>query len=219
MSSLEKLKTLQTSTDSVRTEVKKLIKKNGGDDNDTNYIFLRFVVDYLPVGLVGLLIAIIFLASWGSIAAALNSLASCTVVDFHKRFFNKNESSETDYRVSKWYTFGWGIFSIIVAMFAYNIGNSLIEAVNILGSLFYGTILGIFLVAFYCKKVKGNAVFIAAVITEAIIITLFSLSQNGKIGLGFLWLNAIGAALVVLISLVIQKIVPQKIKTPASTGA
>ncbi|MEK7226763.1 MAG: sodium:solute symporter, partial [Bacteroidota bacterium] len=92
--SLLQLKSLQASTDSVRTEVKKLIKKNGGDNNDTNYIFLRFVVDYLPVGLVGLLIAIIFLASWGSIAEALNSLASCTVVDFHKRFINKNETSE-----------------------------------------------------------------------------------------------------------------------------
>ncbi len=212
--SLLQLKSLQASTDSVRTEVKKLIKKNGGDNNDTNYIFLRFVVDYLPVGLVGLLIAIIFLASWGSIAAALNSLASCTVVDFHKRFINKNETSETDYKVAKWYTFGWGVFSIIVAMFAYNIGNSLIEAVNILGSLFYGTILGIFLVAFYCKKVKGNAVFIAAIITEAIIIGLFILSQKGKIGLGFLWLNAIGAALVVLFSLLLHLFLPQK-KNPA----
>lgn len=215
--SLLQLKSLQASTDSVRTEVKKLIKKNGGDNNDTNYIFLRFVVDYLPVGLVGLLIAIIFLASWGSIAAALNSLASCTVVDFHKRFINKNETSETDYRVAKWYTFGWGVFSIIVAMFAYNIGNSLIEAVNILGSLFYGTILGIFLVAFYCKKVKGNAVFIAAIITEAIIIGLFILSQKGKIGLGFLWLNAIGAALVVLFSLLLHLFLPQK-KNPVSNN-
>ncbi|MEK7225571.1 MAG: sodium:solute symporter, partial [Bacteroidota bacterium] len=116
--------------------------------------------------------------------------------------------------VAKWYTFGWGVFSIIVAMFAYNIGNSLIEAVNILGSLFYGTILGIFLVAFYCKKVKGNAVFIAAIITEAIIIGLFILSQKGKIGLGFLWLNAIGAALVVLFSLLLHLFLPQK-KNPA----
>jgi len=208
--SLVQLKSLQATTDSIRSEVKTLIKKNGGDNNDTNYIFLRFVVDYMTVGLVGLLIAIIFLASWGSIAAALNSLASCTVVDFHKRFINKDETSETDYRVAKWYTFGWGVFSIIVAMFAYNIGNSLIEAVNILGSLFYGTILGIFLVAFYCKQIKGNAVFIAAIITEAIIIGLFILSQKGKIGLGFLWLNAIGAALVVLFSFVLHLFLRQK---------
>ena len=216
---LVQLKSLQATTDSIRSEVKTLIKKNGGDNNDTNYIFLRFVVDYLPVGLVGLLIAIIFLASWGSIAAALNSLASSTVVDFHKRFINKDETSETDYRVAKWYTFGWGIFSIIVAMFAYNIGNSLIEAVNILGSLFYGTILGIFLVAFYCKKIKGNAVFIAAIITEAIIIGLFILSQKGKIGLGFLWLNAIGAALVVLFSLLLHLLLPQKKNPAIANGA
>jgi SSS family solute:Na+ symporter len=207
---LQQLKTLQVQTDSVRKEVKRLIKKNGGDDNDANYIFLRFVVDYLPVGLVGLLIAIIFLASWGSIAAALNSLASCTVVDFHKRFINKTETSETDVHVSQWYTLGWGVFSIIVAMFAYNIGNSLIEAVNVLGSLFYGTILGIFLVAFYFKSVKANAVFIAALIIEGFVIFLFSLSQQGKIGLGFLWLNAIGAIGVVAVSLLLQAMLIKK---------
>ncbi len=201
---VQELKALQVSTDSVRKQVKALVKKNKGDDNDTNYIFLRFVTDYLPVGLVGLLVAIIFLASWGSIAAALNSLASSTVVDFHKRFVKKDCGEEEDYTVSKWYTFGWGLFCIGVAMFASNIGNSLIEAVNILGSLFYGTILGIFLVAFYVKKAGGNAVFIAAVITEAIIIALFVLTEYKVISLGFLWLNAIGAILVVLLAAIIQ---------------
>lgn len=112
----------------------------GGDHSDTNYIFLRFVVDHMPKGLVGLLIAVIFLASWGSIAAALNSLASISVVDIHKKFFRKDSSELEDYSTSKWYTFGWGIFSVFVAQFAGNMG-SLIEAVNILGSLFYGTIL------------------------------------------------------------------------------
>src|SRR5687767_360492 len=99
--------------DSIKKEYKKVLKKAlpGADTNDTNYIFLRFVVDYLPVGLVGLLIAIIFLASWGSIAAALNSLASCTMVDFHRRFSKKQISSEAEYRFSKWYTLAWGIFS------------------------------------------------------------------------------------------------------------
>ena len=123
-----------------------------GDDNDTNYIFLRFVVDYLPKGLIGLLIAVIFLAAWGSIAAALNSLASCTIVDFHKRFSKRKLSEEREYHLSKWYTFFWGVFCIVVAQLAYNIGNSLIEAVNVLGSLFYGVILGIFLVAFLHEK-------------------------------------------------------------------
>lgn len=206
------LKKLQLRADTIRNGVKTLVKKNHGDNNDTNYIFLRFVVDYLPVGLVGLLIAIIFLASWGSIAAALNSLASSTVVDFHKRFSSSPENHERDYRISKWYTFGWGIFSVIVAMFAYNIGNSLIEAVNILGSLFYGTILGIFLVAFYAKKITGTAVFIAACITEIITIVLFILSDTGRIALGFLWLNLVGAAGVVLFSLLVQSLLPSKKK-------
>jgi SSS family transporter len=204
------LKTLQLQTDTIRNEVKALVKQNNGNDNDTNYIFLRFVVDYLPVGLVGLLIAIIFLASWGSIAAALNSLASSTVVDFHKKFGNQDENHERDYRMSRWYTLAWGVFCVVVAMFVYNMGNSLIEAVNILGSLFYGTILGIFLVAFYFKKVQGTAVVIAACITEVLIVALFIMSENGTIALGFLWLNLIGAAGVIFIGLLAQALLPSK---------
>lgn len=211
MQYLDTLKGLQSKTDALRGDLKKLIRKNGGDDNDTNYIFLRFVVDYLPVGLVGLLIAIIFLASWGSIAAALNSLASCTVVDFHKKFIVKEETKEDDYRVSRLYTLGWGIFSVIVSMFAYNIGNSLIEAVNILGSLFYGTILGIFLVAFWCKNVGGRAVFISAVLVELMVIGLFILTQYKVIGIGFLWLNAVGALGVVMVALLIQSLLPRRV--------
>ncbi|MBK7099762.1 MAG: sodium:solute symporter [Sphingobacteriales bacterium] len=197
---LTEVNQLQKSTESIRSSVKELVKKNGGKDNDTNYIFLKFVVDYLPTGLVGLIIAVIFLASWGSIAAALNSLASSTIVDFHKRFFKKIEGDEDDYRFSKLYTFLWGIFCIGVAMFVSQWGNSLIEVVNILGSLFYGTILGIFLVAFYAKKVRGNTVFIAAVIAEIVVIALFFLNEYKIISLGFLWLNAVGALLVYFLS-------------------
>ncbi len=175
-----------------------------GDDNDTNYIFLRFVVDYLPKGLIGLLIAVIFLAAWGSIAAALNSLASATIVDFHKRFSRKELSEKREYNLSKWYTFLWGVFCVCVAQLAYNIGNSLIEAVNVLGSLFYGVILGIFLVAFYMKKIRGNAVFISAIIIEAGIISLYILNQKGKISLSFLWLNAVGAIGVIILSWVLN---------------
>ena len=187
----------------VRTEYKGVLKKAipGEDANDTNFIFLYFVKENLPVGLVGLLIAVIFLAAWGSIAAALNSLASCTVVDIHKKFINKNCTELKDYRIAKWYTFGWGVFSIIVAMFAHNLGNSLIEAVNILGSLFYGVILGIFLVAFWIKKVKGNAVFIASVISELLIIIIYRMDV-----ISFLWLNVIGAMLVIVLSILLQLI-------------
>ena len=175
------------------------------DGKDTNYIFLRFVVDNLPKGLVGLLIAIIFLSAWGSIAASLNSLAGCTMIDFHLRFTKQKATEKREYDLSKFYTFVWGVFCIVVAELATGMG-SLIEAVNVLGSLFYGVILGIFLVAFYCKQVKANAVFIAAIITELIVIALFTLDKINIIGLGFLWLNVVGALLVVLFSLLLQGI-------------
>lgn len=183
----------------------------GADVNDTNYIFLRFVVDYLPVGLVGLLIAVIFLAAWGSIAAALNALASCTVIDFHLRYRSKTidgstlEQSATDYKTSKWYTLGWGVFCILTAQFATGMG-SLIEAVNVLGSLFYGVILGIFLVAFYAKQVGGTPVFWAAIVGEIFVIVCFLLDKYNIVGIGFLWLNVIGAVLVYLLSILFSKL-------------
>ena len=209
----EKIKQANRSTDSIRKEYKAVIKKAfpNEDTRDVNYIFLRFVVDYLPVGLVGLLIAIIFLASWGSIAAALNSLASSTMIDFHKRFSKKQSTPEREYKISKWYTFGWGVFCIIVAMFAYDLGNSLIETVNVLGSLFYGVILGVFLVAFLFKKIKnGNVVFAAALLTEAVVLIIFALTKYGYFKLGFLWLNPIGALGVVFFSLLLHQLLPKK---------
>ncbi len=174
----------------------------GEDVNDTNYIFLRFVIDYLPKGLVGLLIAVIFLAGWGSIAAALNALASCTVVDIHKRFTKKELTHKEDYRMSQFYTFCWGIFCILVAEFASGLGNSLIETVNILGSLFYGVILGIFMIAFWFKPIKANALFIAAVISEIFVIIIYKADV-----ISFLWLNVIGAALVIVIGTLLQPII------------
>lgn len=179
-------------------------KEVGGDDNDTNYIFLRFVVDKLPKGLVGLLIAVIFLAAWGSIAAALNSLASCTMVDFHKRYSKTPISERNEYRFSRLYTLAWGIFCVIIAQLAYNIGNSLIEAVNVLGSLFYGVILGIFLVAFFMKKISGNSVFVSAVIVETCVIAIHLLNQYKIVSLSFLWLNVVGAGGVILLSYILN---------------
>lgn len=180
----------------------------GEDVNDTNYIFLRFVIDHLPKGLVGLLIAVIFLAAWGSIAAALNSLASCTVVDIHKKYFKKKLTEKEDYRISKFYSFCWGIFCILVAEFASNLGNSLIETVNILGSLFYGVILGIFLIAFWFKSIKANALFVSAIISEIFIFIIYKADV-----ISFLWLNVIGAALVIIIGYLLQTFVktPKKI--------
>ena len=177
----------------------------GEDVNDTNYIFLRFVIDYLPKGLVGLLIAVIFLAAWGSIAAALNSLASCTVVDIHKKYFKKELTDKEDYRISKFYSFCWGVFCILVAEFASNLGNSLIETVNILGSLFYGVILGIFMIAFWFKPIKANALFVSAIISEIFIIIIYKADV-----ISFLWLNVIGAILVILIGFLLQPFVKTK---------
>ncbi len=198
-----------------RDSVKAIIRKAnpGSDGNDTNYIFLRFVGDTLPNGLVGLIIAIIFLAAWGSIAPALNSLASCTMVDYHKRLSKRPITPLQEYKWSRRYTFIWGVICIIMAQFAYNLGNSLIEAVNILGSLFYGPILGIFLVAFWLKRVGGHAVFAAAAIAEVIVICVYYM----KI-VSFLWLNVIGAVAVVLFSLALQPFCPARKVQPGEAS-
>ena len=203
-------KALQKRSESLRTSFQEILKKPDvqADDKDTNYIFLRFVVDYLPKGLVGLLIAVIFLAAWGSIAAALNSLASSTMIDFHKRFSKKQISEHQEYRWSQYYTLFWGVFCIIVAQFATVLGNSLIEAVNILGSLFYGVILGVFLVAFYIKKIRGTAVFVSAIIVEIGVMLSFAYSN-----IGFLWLNAIGALGVIIMSMMLQPLFKTKAPT------
>jgi hypothetical protein len=124
------------------------------------------------------------------------------MVDFHKKYINRNEGDADDYRISKWYTLGWGLFCIIVAMFAHNLGNSLIETVNILGSLFYGVILGIFLVAFFIKNIMGHAVFIAALLSEGLVIIIW-----WRDVVSFLWLNVIGALAVIFLSLILQGIV------------
>ncbi|HEY0732309.1 MAG TPA: sodium:solute symporter [Chitinophagaceae bacterium] len=202
------LKELQKQSEVYRNDFKKLSAKvSDKDTNDTNYVFLSFVKDHLPSGLKGLLIAIIFLAAWGSIAAALNSLASSTVVDFHQRIVGKDKPIN-EYHLSKWHTLAWGVFCIIVAQFAYQLGQSLIEAVNVLGSLFYGVILGIFLVAFYMKKVGGTATFIAALIMELFVVVLFFNEKlplfNFLPDISFLWMNAIGALGVVILGWLIQ---------------
>ena len=211
------LNQLQQKSDSIRRKVKTWMdaEKVVGDTSDTNYIFLRFVVDNLPVGMVGLLIAIIFLASWGSIAAAINSLASSTMVDFHRRFSKKVITSEAEYRMSKWYTLLWGIFCVIVAMYSYNIGNSLIETVNELGSLFYGPILGVFLVALFIKKItNGSAIFYATVLTQLLIFTIYIPAKLKMIELGFLWLNPIGAFGVILFALILQPMITKRKTLP-----
>ena len=208
---------LQYQSDSIRKKVKTWMQaeKIEGDTSDTNYIFLRFVVDNLPKGMVGLLIAIIFLASWGSIAAAINSLASSTMVDFHRRFSKKEITNEAEYQMSKRYTLLWGIFCVIVAMYSYNLGNSLIETVNELGSIFYGPILGVFLVALFFKKItNGSTVFYATVLTQLLIFAIYIPAKLNLIGLGFLWLNPIGAFGVILFAFLLQPMMAKRKTLP-----
>lgn len=179
-----------------------IMKKNNSNANadDTNYVFLTFVTQYLPRGLIGLLIAIIFLASMGSTASALNSLASTSVVDIYKRIINPGASDKNYLNASRIATVFWGLVCVIMALYASKVGN-LLEYVNKLGSYIYGTILGVFVVAFYLKNIRGNAVFIAAVITE-IIICICGFYQI----VAYLWLNAIGCILVIIIASVINRL-------------
>lgn len=193
-------------SNAIRKEATALMQKNNpkADVNDTNYIFLNFITTQLPIGVVGLLIAIIFLASMGSMASGLNSLASTTIIDFYKRLFKKEESNKSYLSASRWTTVIWGLFCIMVAFYASRVGN-LIEAVNILGSLFYGTILGIFLVAFYMKRVSGTAVFYAALFAEAFIVYAWITDLTA-----FLWLNVIGCLLVMAFAFLIQLILNRR---------
>ena len=206
------LKQINKESATLRESAIALIKTNDSkaETNDNNYIFLSFVTSVFPKGLIGLLIAIIMLASMGATSSAINSLASTSVIDIYKRLLNKNATEQTYLKMSRILTFGWGIFTIIIALFASKLGN-LLEAVNILGSLFYGTILGIFLVAFYFKKIGGSAVFWAAVCTEAIIVGIWLLDI-----VAFLWLNLIGCILVILFGYLLESILPRKGKEVAS---
>ena len=195
----------------IRQQAVDLMLKNdpNADTNDNNYIFLSFVTRYLPQGLIGLLIAIIFLASMGSTASALNSLTSTTVIDIYKRLINKEDSDNKYLFVSRWTTIVWGLFCILMALYASKLGN-LIEAVNILGSLFYGTILGIFIVAFYFKRIGGSATFKAALITEVIVFTLWLTDA-----MAFLWLNVAGCLALVVIAWLLESITKKPIEIPA----
>lgn len=204
----KRLLALEQKGNEIRDEAKSLIKQNNpsADLNDTNYIFITYIVNYLPVGLIGLLLAAILAASMSSTSAELNSLSSTTMVDIYKRLIYKNGSDQHYLRFSKIATVGWGFYAIIFALFANELG-SLIEAVNILGSLVYGTILGIFLTAFYTKKITGHSVFIAAIISELVVLYSYFFTD-----IPFLWYNVIGCVLVFLISSLINPFIISKSK-------
>lgn len=167
---------------------------------DSDYVFLTFILNYLPAGLIGLLIAVIFSAAMSSTSSEVNALASTTTIDFYKTIVNRNASDNQYLLVSKLLTVSWGILAILFAFLASQSEN-LIEMVNILGSIFYGTILGIFLVAFFVKFVKGNAMFYAAIVSELTVIGLFLATD-----IGYLWYNVIGCSLTVFLSMILQKV-------------
>jgi len=188
-----------------RTRAKALITKAAPEQepNDKDYVFISFILGYLPSGLIGLLIAVIFSAAMSSTASELNALAATTTVDLYQR--NVSEKSEAHYvKASKGFTLGWGLIAILFASVG-NLFENLIQLVNIIGSVFYGTILGIFLVAIFIKQIKGKAIFWAAVLSEAFIIFLFY-----QDAVSFLWLNLIGAVLTVLLGLIFQKILNEE---------
>lgn len=191
-----------------REAARQLIAKadDGIETNDKDFVFIHFILHHLPKGLIGLLLAVILSAAMSSTASELNALSSTTAVDIYKRF-NHNDTKDDDHyvRMSKWFTLMWGIIAIIFASVV-SLFDNLIQLVNIIGSLFYGTILGIFLVAFYLKKVRGRSIFIAALISEAIVIAFYCVDEfvpDVKL-LPFLWLNPLGALITVGLAWLIE---------------
>ena len=169
------------------------------ETNDADYVFISFVLNYLPHGVIGLLVAVIFCAAMSSSASELNALGSTTVVDFYRPLLRPGASDEHYLLVSKLFTALWGGVAISFALFA-NLVENLIQAINILGSIFYGSILGIFLVAFFLRFVRGTAVFVAAIFSQVLVLILFYSTS-----IGYLWYNVIGCAVVMLLSLLLEK--------------
>jgi len=212
--SKEELKVIQDTESELRTKTKEVIKKNipSANTQDKDYVFINFVMTYLPHGLIGLLLAVVFSAAMSSMAGELNSLASTSVIDIYKRSIKPKEKDQHYVRASKWLTVLWAVFGMVFASLA-NQAENLIQFVNIVGSLFYGTILGIFLSAFYIKYFKSTAVFWGAIIAEGIILYLYFFKRDD---VAFLLYNIIGCVAVVVISFVIQFI--QNTNRPASAS-
>lgn len=182
-----------------RTEAKEVIETYQPqiESNDKDYVFIYFILNYLPQGLIGLLLAVILSAAMSSSASEINALSAITVVDLYKRFRNTQEEKHYVW-AGKAFTLLWGVIAIAFALVG-NLFENLIQLVNIIGSLFYGTILGIFLIALFFKSIKANAVFFAALITEIIVLIIFNQDV-----VSFLWLNVIGAVLTVVTAIIIQ---------------
>jgi Na+/proline symporter len=203
---LVRLRGDQAVMDAIRHDTGALIAQAAPDapPSDTNFIFLRFVLATLPAGVIGLVFAAVFAASMNASSAELNALASTTVVDVVKRIWPGESDARRDLLVSRLVTVGWAAFAVLFGTVASRLG-SLVEAVNVLGSLFYGTILGIFLTAFLLPRVRGTAVFVAAIAAEITVLACFRFT-----GISFLWYNLIGCALVMGGSLALSRLGPAR---------
>lgn len=204
----DQLNTLQEESDKIREKAKEVIATAlpGAETNDKDYIFMNFVMNTLPVGIIGLLFAVIFSAAMSSTSSELNALGSTTTIDFYKRKIKQGAADSHYLRSSKLFTLGWGILAIAFAS-SLSLFENLIQAVNLIGSLFYPIVLGIFIVAFFFKQIKGNAVFISAVISQCIIIFIHYLNtieSAGVFTMGYLWYNAFGCLLVIALGAILQ---------------
>jgi Na+/proline symporter len=195
------LNSIQKKEKELRTNVKELVSTNNNsiEENDKDYVFLHFILNYLPKGLIGLLIAVIICAAMSSTASELNALAATTTIDLYKRNHQIKKSERHYLSASKFFTVMWGIIAIVFASFG-TLFENLIQLVNIIGSIFYGTILGIFLVAFFFKKITSNSVFWSACLSQTIIFIIFFTTD-----ISYLWLNFIGAFITVVLSNVIER--------------
>lgn len=197
----------------LREEAQEIIKKLNQEPNDKDYVFIHFILHYLPTGLVGLLLAVILSAAMSSTASELNALSSTTTIDIYKRNLKTEKSDKHYVRATKGFTLLWGAIAILFACFGTLVEN-LIQLVNIIGSVFYGTILGIFLVAFFIKFIKGNAIFYGGVLSQLIIFVIYYFTihiyPSGKELLGYLWLNFIGAGLTIGFSILFQIFLPKE---------
>ena len=205
--SVESMRQLRSEELRLRTQAAELVRASGpnADANDTNYIFLSFVLGVMPTGLIGLVLAAILAASMSSTSAELNALASTTFIDIYKRLVRPEGGERHFLLVSRAATVFWGMVAVGFALFV-DAKGSLVEAVNILGSLFYGVILGLFLIAFFLKKVTGTPVFIAALLAEVLVLACFFFTD-----IPFLWYNVIGCVVMTLLALLLQKFLPQRL--------
>ncbi len=204
--SKERYRQAQASMEATRKDAAKLVDKTTGEKgfNDTNYIFLTFVTKYLPVGIVGIVLAVILGAAMSTISAEINSLATVSVIDVYKRHVRQNANDKHYLLVSRVATAFWGLWAMVTAQQAKNMG-SLVEAVNMIGSLFYGGLLGVFVLAIFFKRVGGTAAFIGVLVGEAAIFTANYLKLTS-----FLWFNVIGCVVVILTALLITAVMGER---------